>query len=150
MAEIRNHVGPVSRKASCLLVLIQDIHLNIIHITLALPRYHKTQRTYSATHIVRPESLQLNPNMAARGPTGARGGSSRFAQFKLVLLGTWKPFQEKRIAINITYRGICCRKGNVHPVRAWILMLISVIEFAGTSIRKGQFRYLCCIWHRTD
>lgn len=59
------------------------------------------------------DTLELS--MAARGPAGSRGGNSRFAQFKLVLLGMlnlecrlgWL----KDLNANIDHRRICCGKG---------------------------------------
>jgi len=42
--------------------------------------------TYASTAAT-PDFVQLLPNMSARAPTGNRAGNSRFAQFKLVLLG---------------------------------------------------------------
>ena len=59
----------------------------------------------------------LNPQytMATRGPVGSRGGNSRFAQFKLVLLGTL-PLESYKchiedICANNDNRRICRWKG---------------------------------------
>ena len=41
------------------------------------------------SHLPRPRYLRIDSSMAARGPAGSRGANSRFAQFKLVLLGAF-------------------------------------------------------------
>ena len=56
--------------------------------------------------------------MSTRGPPNARGMNSRFAQFKLVLLGASQPDPCWSCFVFTNWRrGVCCRKGNVHLSR---------------------------------
>jgi hypothetical protein len=55
----------------------------------------------------------LHPTMSARAPQGQRPGGSRFAQFKLVLLGMSKNPADLSLWLTLCRR-VCCWKG-AHP-----------------------------------
>lgn len=61
--------------------------------------------------------------MAARGPAGTRGGSTRFAQFKLVLLGTLPIFGEVKHYLTVHLRRICGWKGTSRLRGGFVSML---------------------------